>query len=503
MIFVRTFLLMLLLFGGALQAAPNLPLEDPAWVRLRDAGARGLLPDLLGGAQLLGEDEVQRALSLARLGPDPRLLPAGERGFWLRPLERAALRAVAVDEHDRPYSLEARPRNLAGQIGLSCEFQEGRPCGGGLGLMSELDSSAGVGSWLSGTTRLRFDLGNNRYQPALQVDRAYLKAQLGALAVEAGRDTLALGPSARAAIMVSQNAAPLDQLRAWTRPFALPFLDADVLRVSFLYFIARLRQPQTFEGTLVDCTRMQLDLFKRIELGGTRLLQFGGSGAPPVGFEDFVGLHFSRKYDANKRPFSDNRLALDLAVSVPELAGGRVYLEFGSEDFRNQELNVLQYEADYLIGAEFRALSAGPLRRVLLEVTKSGRLSQEGLYWLTGWTNAGRTLGSPLGPDGLSLYLRAELELPVGRISPWVESVRFSSDTFKDDGRGDGGIQVDQAGPTERRQRAGVDLAIALRRWLQLDANAWVERVTTADLRPGSERLNAGVVATLRYAPDF
>ena len=94
---------------------------------LRDARARGLLPDLLGGAQLLGEDEVQAALALARRAPDPRLVPAGEQGFWLRPLERAALRAVAAREHDRPYSLEARPRNIAGQIGLPCEHQEGTP----------------------------------------------------------------------------------------------------------------------------------------------------------------------------------------------------------------------------------------------------------------------------------------------------------------------------------------------------------------------------------------
>jgi hypothetical protein len=36
-----------------------------------------------------------------------------------------------------------------------------------------------------------------------------------------------------------------------------------------------------------------------------------------------------------------------------------------------------------------------------------------------------------------------------------------------------------------------------------LDANAWAERVTTADLLQGSRRLNAGVVATLRLTPDF
>jgi hypothetical protein len=248
---------------------------------------------------------------------------------------------------------------------------------------------------------------------------------------------------------------------------------------------------------------MQLDLFKRIELGGTRLLQFGGSGALPVGLEDFVWLHFHRKHDATGRAFSDNRLGFDLSVSVPELAGGRFYIDFSSEEFRRQELNVFQYEADYLIGVELRALEAGPLRRMQLEATRTGRLSQEGLYWLTGWTNADRTLGSALGPDALALYLRAELELRFGRVSPWVEWVRFSSDTYKDDGRGDGGIVVDKSGPAEGRQRAGVDFAIPLGRSAWLEANAYAERMTNADLIPGSSRLNAGLLATLRFAPDF
>jgi len=47
--------------------------------------------------------------------------------LWIDPLERAALLFSAADEHDRPYSVPARPRDLAGFIALSCEYQEGRP----------------------------------------------------------------------------------------------------------------------------------------------------------------------------------------------------------------------------------------------------------------------------------------------------------------------------------------------------------------------------------------
>ena len=489
-----------LVLSAAARAAPNLPFDHPDWVLLLDARARGLLADPVGGQQALGEDEVQRALALLRLAPDPRLLPPDAEGFWIRPVETATLRAALLHEHDRPYSTALRPRNLVGDLGVSCELQEGRPCGGGVGLMPELDSSAGFGSWLSASTRLRLDAGNNGYAPAVALDRAYLKAQLGFLAIEAGRDVVALGQSARAALLVSRNAAPLDMLRAWTRPLELPFFDA---RVSFLYFIARLRDPQFYPGTFVDCTRMQLDLFNHLELGGSRLLQFGGSGAPTIGLGSFIGEHFSRDYDSTGAPLGDNRLAFDAAVTVPALAGARFYTEVSFEDFRKQELNVFRYDADYLLGVEFRALAAGPLRRVLFEAAKTGRLSQEGLYWLTGWTNAGRTLGSPLGPDGLSLYLHGDLELPFGRVSPWAEALRFSSDTFKDDGLGDGGVTVDRVGPAEKRLRVGVELSIPLRKVFLLEANLYVERVTTADFVDGAVRRNAGALASFRYLSAF
>lgn len=427
-------------------------------------------------------------------------LDADRAGAWVRPVDAISLRAQGFEEHDRGYSTAARPRNIAGDVGWSCELQEGRACGGGAGAMAEVDSAAGLGGAVVAATRLRIDLGNHQYEPAVQVDRAYVRAQVGLFGVEAGRDVLSLGPSPRGALLVSRNAAPMDQVRAWVRPFSLPFLDPEALRVSLLYFIARLRQPQARDGAFVDCTRMQLDLFHgRLALGGSRLLQFGGSGAPAVDLGDFVVEHFVRKYDAGGRPLGDNRLAFDAAVSLPELAGTRLYTEATFEDFRSEELNVLRYDTDYLLGADVRALEVGPLRRVFVELAKTGRISQEGLYWLTGWTNAGRTLGSPLGPDGLSLYARAELETPVGPVAPWVEALRFSSDVFTADAGGN--AQIAARGPVERRERAGLDLAVPVRPAVLLEAGAYVERVVNADFEPGSSRVNGGARVAISWTP--
>src|SRR5947209_7601548 len=76
-------------------------------------------------------------------------------GLWADPLAQVALRAEASDEHDRPFSVPQRPRNVAGGLAVSCDDQEGRPCGDGGGMGVELDSRAGFGTALTAATRVR------------------------------------------------------------------------------------------------------------------------------------------------------------------------------------------------------------------------------------------------------------------------------------------------------------------------------------------------------------
>src|SRR5258708_542923 len=280
-------------------AAPNLPSGDPAWDELRDAIAEGRVPDPLGGVQSLDAERVFAALSRGR----------AQQGAWVAPLDRAILRAFAADEHDRPYSLPARERQLAGFVALSCEYQEGRPCGDGVGAGIELDSAAGFSDLLTAATRLRLAGGSAAFGQGVVVDRAYLKLEYGPLLLQIGRDALALGPSVRAAEMVSDNAVPQDGIRAQLHPIAL----ASWLHLSLFYFLDRLRGPQTFRGTLLDCTRAQLDFADRVQLGGSRLLQLGGEGAPDFGgLWGFVLGHFRTTAETATSTARNNRVSFAL-----------------------------------------------------------------------------------------------------------------------------------------------------------------------------------------------
>ena len=221
------------LLAASARAGSNLPADDPAWDALRDQIAQGRIADPLGGVQTLDRDRL----------PPPLRGPTRPDDAWVTPLERLTVRFEGADEHDRPYSLALRPRDLAGFIGLSCEYQEGRPCGDGAGAALELDSAAGWGELLTAATRLRASAGTASFADQLTLDRAYLKIESGPFLAQIGRDVIALGPSIRSSLMVSRNAVPQDGLRLQLHPVALPF--APDVRISLLYFIDRLREHPT------------------------------------------------------------------------------------------------------------------------------------------------------------------------------------------------------------------------------------------------------------------
>src|SRR5205807_8039452 len=138
-------------------------------------------------------------------------------------------------------------------------------------------------------------------------------------------------------------------------------------------------RPQRFHGTLLDCTRAQLDFWNRVQLGGSRLLQIGGDGTPYYGgFTGFILEHFGRTREGVAQGTAENnRLSFELAIRVPELCGARLYYEIAFEDTRKAFWNSVRYDADDLCGSELteRQLASSPLRCVELEY--SGGLWQE------------------------------------------------------------------------------------------------------------------------------
>jgi hypothetical protein len=484
-------------------ASPHVELDDPVYQRLAALQALGRLPPYAGGLRPLTQVRVWRLLREAGEREEAEEDPSQKEAAWVVPLRRVALRSLLFRDQARPYSTDVRPRNLAGELALSCERQRGRPCGDGLALATELEAASGYGPWVAGVVRLRAAAGTADHDERLELDRAYVNAELGPLAVEVGRDILVLGPSSRTQLAWGTNAPPLDHVRVSTsEPFDLVGPDGAVLRGNLLYVVGRLREPQTFPGNLVTMARGQIDLFNRIELGMMQLLQLGGEGAASIGLLDFVAEHVRRRDpSAGPSDSSNRRLAFDLAAQVPALMGARFYYQLVFEDLRDAMGDAVRYDADHLVGAELAAIGPGRRHGLVVELVRTGVRSHEHSPRTTGFTHGGRLAGSSLGPDARSVYVGGRLELGWGAVLPWAELARLSSDTYTF--VEDGGISRATRGTSELRYRGGGRLRLPLRNALRVEVEALLENVERSGFERGRRTQSLGVAAQLAWRPRF
>ncbi|HET9620909.1 MAG TPA: capsule assembly Wzi family protein [Kofleriaceae bacterium] len=410
-------------------------------------------------------------------------------GAWIEPITRAALDVDVVHEAARPYSTPARPRNVTGAIALSCAYRAGRPCGNGDGAFGELDAAAGVGPWLAAVVGLRVHTGRAAYTTGVEVDRAYVTAALGPIAVAAGRDVLVLGPAVRTVPSWGTNAPPLDQLRvATTRPLAI----APWLGVEAVYVVGRLADPQTYPGSLVSIARGQLDLGDRVQLGATQLLELGGDGAPHLGPIDFVLEHVRRRdASASASDSSNRRFGLDAALRLDALGGARVVYQIMFEDLRAQPVSAIRFDADHALSLTTRWAT--------LEWRRTGQRSYEHAPRVTGFTSGGFIVGDPLGPAAQAVFASAPIAVATSVVTPWIELAQLDSDSFNFDP--DGPIVRTARGPSEFRFRLGAQARVPLSAQLELAPEAALEAVERFAYRAGARRINTVLRASLIWRP--
>jgi hypothetical protein len=511
---MRWTLALLLVATSVAHASPNVSLDDPRYHELTDAFVGGFRPlterrirELLteaARARARRADDAAASVdatepmrvgtasgsrSIGDADGSTRIdMPPEPSAWWLRPLTRGLVRAIAMRDPGRPYSTTAHVRDVIGLLAESCEHTEGRPCGSGAGLLGEVDAAAGYGDWVSAAARVQAVAGTDAYEADLSIDRLYLNAEVGPIAAEVGRDVIVLGPAARTQLAWGDNAPPLDHVRLSTaKPVAL----TSALDGSLLWIIGRLRDPQRYPGTLVSITRGQLDLAHAVEVGITQLLQVGGDGAPALGVWDFVLEHVRRgNLSAGEADTSNRRLGLDVAARI---AGGRVYYALMFEDWRDRFHDALRHDADHLIGGE--------AHDIVVEVQKTGVRSHEHSPRTTGFTNAGRLVGSPLGPDAMSVFASGRLVVRGTTFAPWVELARLSSDryTFVVDGP----IEHSERRVSEVRYRAGLRLRRPLRDDLRVEAEALYEHIDRFRFLKAAQRDNVGASISVIWQPAF
>jgi hypothetical protein len=447
-------------------ASPVLSLDDPLLEELLRLRALGRIP-FDGGESPVTEARAQTLLVAADLAAERRLV-SDDGGPWFRPLGRVALRLEGADERGRPYATPARPHELEGGPSFACERTAGRPCGDGAGASLEVDSTAGLGPWLSISSRVRAGAGTGGRAEGLAVDRAVADVEVGWFHARAGRDVLAPGPAARFRTGWGEHAPPLDHVRVGTaRPLDLAGARGRVLRAEALWVAGRLREPQRFHHARVAIGRIRLDLL----------------------------LELFRRSQGDGVDASNHRLSFDGTFRVPAL-GARVYAIMTFEDTRREVWDAMRHDADHTLGLELAALARGR-HGLVLEVLKTGYRSQAHHVFTSGFTTAGRAVGAPLGPSAVAAYAALRLDLPPVTLWPSIEWARLSADRFEDDGRS---IRRAGDGPEERRLRLALR-ARASAAAARLEARAWAERVQDLGFT-GPDRWNAGGEVVLAWGAE-
>jgi hypothetical protein len=485
-------------------ASPNVPLDDPSYVELARLRALGLIPLYTGGVRPLTEATVQRLLLAGGESASPNLLLPSVKGLWFAPLRRMTTRLILASDELSPYVSQNVTTNseMAGGVEISCEHQEGRACGSGAGLIGELDSAAGYGKWVSAFSRLSLVSGTDNYSLAAAVDRLYVNGEVGPVALEAGRDVLMIGPGVHTQLMWGDHAPPFDHVRLSTaHPIKIPRIP---MAVSAFYAIGRLRDPQAFHNTLADLARLQVDLFNQVEIGAAQLMQFDGEGGPPaLGFGEFIVEHFtrSRGYKYYVGPDSSNRRdSLDVTYTARWARGLRAYYEIVFEDFRRQFVDMLVYDCDHLVGLELPALTREGRHGLVLEYQHNGPVSQTHTTWVTGMTNAGRAVGSPLGPNSWSLYAATRLDLPKGAVVPSLEIVRRTDAQYN---FAHSGVYLVREGISESRVRLGARAWLRLRQHLRAQLRFEYEHVVSANFVPAASQNNLVLETALVWEPEI
>jgi hypothetical protein len=404
--------------------------------------------------------------------------PVRADDLWLAPFDRAAFHLAAYDEAERPYSTPARVPDIAGEVALACEHTEGRPCGDGAGAYEELDTRAGYANWLTAGLRIRAHGGTANYGNGVDLDRAHVDARWRDLGLEVGRDAFVLGPGAHTQVGWGDNAPPLDFARA---TYATE-------RGGLMYLVGRLRDPQTLHGNLVTIARGELATGPVI-VGAMQLLQLEGDGAPHLGPWDFAVEHFTRgNASAGPDDTSNRRVGLDVSWRIAGFGGARLYYELMFEDWRRQFADALRYDADHVAGAVFAS-------GLVIEWQKTGFRSMEHAVRTTGFTNAGRAVGSPLGPDAQALYVAQRL----GGFEPWLEVARLASDTYSY-GAGQP-ITRTSDGLAEFRYRLGLLATRRIDAHLHVELDARAEHVQDFAFVRGDDRNSIGADLAIVWQP--
>jgi len=239
------------------------------------------------------------------------------------------------------------------------------------------------------------------------VEAAYLRAVVGRMALQVGRDSWSWGLGGPSSILMSDNGPPLDLIRLSTeRPWRLAILGETELTVT----VADLGPSQNFPGANLFGAKLSIRPTTSLRVGMSVLNKQMGGGAPDASTSERIkDLSFVWDLFRPGRDyvFSEKLISLDARAVFPERHGLEVMGEITLTDLGPDRIrDILQADGAYRLSAGFARLGKTGRHSVHLAGARVGPRVYRHHQFSTGLAVQGQLQGLELGPDGRSIALK-------------------------------------------------------------------------------------------------
>ncbi len=260
--------------------------------------------------------------------------------------------------------------------------------------------------------------GNEEYG-TVRLASGYAKLTLYNVELLVGRDSLWWGPALHGSLILSNNAPPLDQVRIGAaEPFLLPWIGQWVGPTKILFFLARLEERRDHPHAKLAGMRATIAPFSFLELGASRVEQFGGDDPPRLKLVEYPEAIVRPSAGDNlltARQFRNNNLfAVDADLRIRNVdryllpaRDLRLYGEFGWDDTCcNSNFIPLREALSGLAGVHLLGLFGQDGLDARFEWAQSSHLSFIHGQFRSGYWTRGEVISHVMGTEGRDLYAR-------------------------------------------------------------------------------------------------
>jgi hypothetical protein len=171
--------------------------------------------------------------------------------------------------------------------------------------------------------------------------KGYLKADVANLELAVGRDTLWWGPANQGALILSNNAPPLELVKLSTPlPFRLPWIYSELGEWQVAYIVAYLGDAPPIPNPFLSALRITLQPAAFLQFGFTNAFEAYGEGGVSVDALEFIPKNFVPSLDATTHSIN-GLVAYDIVLSLPWvrqytfLQGVKFYWQRGQDNVKN------------------------------------------------------------------------------------------------------------------------------------------------------------------------